>query len=367
MKHIKFFLKKLGISFWFFIVFVFGLVASVFATSFFDSIFLRQLPHDDAPVFVSKLALALYALAIPLIAFKSFSFARKTSRNYARAIFWGSFALVMLYSFSSAISPHLNITSATKEIAGGHPYCIALPDNKPPHALAFIQMPRFFSFTQCNWPKDYDASVHVEKAPGKYEVWHINGNKHYKTEGRSELRAVPCQPETNYADKPWPRPQAEYISAFIDNKAYKFPGARTVVRHGAALYYTDYHTPVMLDISGRAGIYHLAPKSPYPRSIDSLSRWRKKEELSESPAPDMNGARFLPEGTLYYQTSRDSSLSADIVCASGCFLRFQKEPFDYYIEIPKIKLGEWRQIYEDTTAEVESWRVKSPESDTAPH
>lgn len=366
MKNIKFFLKKLGITFWFFIVFVFGLVASVFATTFFDRLFLNQLPRDGVSSFVPKLGLALYALAIPLIAYKSFTFARKAPRRYGAAIFWGSFAIVMLYSLSSALSPHIAVTSAAKEIAGGHPYCMALPDNKPPRALAFVEMPWFFSFMGCRWPKDYDAAVYVEKAPDEYEVWHIDGNKRYKIERNSGLKAVPCQAEADYVGKPWPRPQAMHISAFINDKTYKFPGARTVVRHGAALYYTNYHTPVMLDISGRAGIYHLAPKSPYPRSIDSLSRWRKKEELSESLAPDMNGSRFLPEGTLYYKTNTDSSLSADIVCASDCFLRFHKEPFDYYIEIPKIKIGEWRQIYEDAIAEVESWRVKKAESGTAP-
>lgn len=366
MKHIKFFLKKLGITFWFFIVFVTGLVASVFATSFFDSIFLRQLPHNDAPVFVSKLALALYALAIPLIAFKSFSFARKTSRSHASAIFWCGFALVMLYSFSSAISPHLNITSAAKKIAGDHPYCLSMPDNKPPRALAFVEMPRFFRFMGCSWPKDYDAAVYVEKAPDQYEMWQIKGNERYKIEWRSALKAVPCQTEKDYVDKPWPRPQPKHLPVFINGMAYKFPGTKTTVRHSASLYYTDYHTPVMLEVSGSAGIYHLAPKSPYPRSIDSLSRWRKKEELSEDLPPDMKGARFLPQGALYYQTNTDNQPSADIVCESVCFLRFHKEPFDYYIEIPKTKIGSWRQIYDTATAEVDSWRIDTPEDGGGP-
>ncbi|HCS22751.1 MAG TPA: hypothetical protein PLW48_06915 [Alphaproteobacteria bacterium] len=356
MKHIKFFLKKLGITFWFFIVFVFGLVASVFAATFFDRLFLNQLPHDGVSGFVPKLGLALYALAIPLIAYKSFTFARKAPRRYASAIFWGSFALVMLYSLSSALSPHIAVTSAAKEIAGGHPYCMALPDNKPPRALAFVEMPQFFSFMGCRWPKDYDAAVYVEKAPDEYEVWHIDGNKRYKIERNSGLKAVPCQTETDYVGKPWPRPQAKHISAFIDDKTYKFPGARTTT--------LGMPSP-KIAVSGSAGIYQLSAPVAHPRYAESEWHWRSKEEILQDLPPDMKGWRYTP-GPIYYQTKADIMPAADIVCESSCFLRFHKEPFDYSVEISRQKIGEWQQIYEDAIAEVESWRVKSPENGTAP-
>lgn len=366
MEFIKFFLKKLGTSLWLFIALVSGAVACVFATSLFESLFLRQPPINNDLIFISKLALAIYALAIPLIFFKSAQLVRKTPRAYSSALFCGSVGIVMLYSLSSALSPHLAITSAAKKIAGDHPYCLSLPGNKSPRALSFVEMPRFFSFMGCSWPKDYDAAVYVEKAPDQYEIWHIKGNERYKIEWRSALKAVPCQTEKYYVEKPWPRPQPKHLSVFINGMLYKFPGEKTTVQHSAALYYTDYHTPVMLDISGSAGIYHLAPKSLYPRSIDSLSSWQKKEVLSEASPQDMNGTRLLPSGTLYYKTNVGSHLSADIVCESGCFLRFHKEPFDYYIEIPKTKIGSWQQIYDTVTAEVDSRRIDKPEDGDGP-
>ena len=272
----------------------------------------------------------------------------------------------MLYSLSSAISPHLTVTSAAKKIAGDRPYCLSMPDGKAPRPLAFVRMPHFFSFMWSSWPKDYDASVYVEKAPYEYELWRIKDSKHYKTEWRAELKAVPCQTEIGYVDKSWPRPQARYITAFIDNKIYKFPAAKTTVRTtGVHLYYRSKITPTMIDTSGRAGIYHLAPPSEHPRYAETDWHWKDKVEISQDPPPEMRGWRYTP-GPLYYQTKADITPAADIVCESSCFLRFHKEPFDYYVEIPKQRIEAWRQIYDEVTTEVEGWRVDNIQSDTAP-